>query len=128
MPPSFLKPHGASKPEEALHLAQQAPAILRRYPKSFSTSPLTAFISPSESGDVWITYENLLIACLVTRDITSAHECLARLLRRFGGDNDRIMALKGLIKETEAKGQPDLEEILSEYESILAENGANIVS
>lgn len=75
-----------------------------------------------------MTYENLLLSCLRIGDKTSAHECLARLVRRFGDDNERIMAFTGLVKEAEAPDNAALEKVLKEYDDILAENDTNIVS
>jgi hypothetical protein len=46
---------------------------------------------------------------------------------RFGNDNERVMALKGLVKEAEANNNGALEKVLKEYEGILAENSTNIV-
>lgn len=76
-------------------------------------------------------YENLLIACLRTGDDQSAFEILERLIQRFGGENERIMALKGLAKEAKAGNNAELEAILKEYDSLLsgqAESETNIVS
>ena len=127
MAPSLLRPQGVFKPEDALKLAQQAPLILRSNPKAFSSSPLTSLFTAAESTEIWIIYENLLMACLRTGDDTSAHECLERLVRRFGDENPRIMALKGLVKEAEAETDGALAEVLREYEDILHEDPSNIV-
>lgn len=75
-----------------------------------------------------MTYENLLLSCLRTGDERSAHECLERLVKRFGDDNERIMAFKGLVKEADASNNAELEKILKEYDEILAINNTNIVS
>lgn len=47
---------------------------------------------------------------------------------RFGDDNERIMAFKGLVNEAGASNHAELEKVLAEYEVLLEENGANIVS
>lgn len=65
-------------------------------------------------------YENLLIACLRTGDDVSAFEFLERLVERFGGENERIMAFKGLAKEAKAANNAELEELLKEYDSLLS--------
>lgn len=75
-----------------------------------------------------MTYENLLLSCLRTGDEKAAHACLDRLLKRFGDDNERIMAFTGLVKEAEALDDAALEQVLKEYDGILAENNTNIVS
>lgn len=128
MTPSLLRALGYFNPAEALQLAQQAPTILQNNPKAFSSSPLTSLFTAAESPEIWMIYENLLLACLRTGDSTAAHDCLERLVRRFGGENERIMALKGLIKEADAENDVALERVLKEYESLLGENGPNIVS
>lgn len=49
-------------------------------------------------------------------------------MNRFGHDNERIMALKGLLKEADADDDATLDVILKEYDQILQENPTNIVS
>jgi hypothetical protein len=131
MAPSLLRPQAQLSPAEALQLAQQAPTILRSNPKAFSSSPLSFLFSSSETPELWMIYENLLLACLRTGDDRSAHEFLERLVLRFGDDNQRIMAMKGLVREAEAANNGELETVLKEYDEILAavgDGGTNIVS
>ena len=47
---------------------------------------------------------------------------------RFGDENERVMALKGLIKEAAATNNNELQAVLKEYEDILQQDGTNIVS
>lgn len=68
------------------------------------------------------------MSCLRTGDERSAHECLERLVKRFGEDNERIMAFTGLLKEAEASDDTALAKVLKEYDDILAGNNTNIVS
>lgn len=75
-----------------------------------------------------MTYENLILSCLRTGDEKAAHECLERLVKRFGDSNERIMAFTGLLKEAEASDNAALEKVLKDYDGILAENNTNIVS
>lgn len=128
-PPSLAQPHVALSHADALQLAQQAPAILRQHPRAFSTSPLVSLFAAAETADLWIVYENLLLACLRVGDDESANRCLERLALRFGDENEKIMALRGLVKETVA-GDDDaaLQKVLAEYDVILEEDPANIVS
>lgn len=77
---------------------------------------------------MWITYENLLLSCLRTGDEESAQECIERLVKRFGPDNERISAFRGLVREAKATNDAELEAILKDYDEILAENNTNIVS
>jgi tetratricopeptide (TPR) repeat protein len=50
------------------------------------------------------------------------------LVIRFGGNDERIQALKGLVKEAEATDNSELEKVLKEYEAILANDNTNVVS
>lgn len=128
MSPSLLRPQGRLTPSEALQLAQRAPEILRSNPKAISASPLQSLFSTPETADLWTIYENLLLSCLRTGNDEAAHQCLERLVTRFGNNNERLMALKGLVKEAEASSQQDLDNVLVGYDTQLRENGANIVS
>ncbi|GKT49297.1 TPR repeat-containing protein C19B12.01 [Colletotrichum spaethianum] len=126
MAPSLVRPQGHLSPAEALELAQKAPTILRNNPKAFSSSPLLSLFSASETPELWTIYENLLLACLRTGDSQAAHQCLERLIIRFGDENERIMAFKGLVKEAEADNDGELAQVLMEYETILGANATNI--
>ncbi|KAK0376973.1 tetratricopeptide [Colletotrichum limetticola] len=126
MAPSLIRPQGHLSPAEALELAQRAPTILRNNPTAFSSSPLLSLFSASETPEIWTIYENLLLACLRTGDSQAAHQCLERLVIRFGNENERIMAFKGLVKEAEADNDGELAQVLKEYETILGQNATNI--
>jgi hypothetical protein len=127
MAPSLLYPPTQLPPASALALSQQAPAVLRSSPATVSSSPLSALFSAPEKPELWIKYENLILSCLRTGDDQAAHQCLERLVARFGNGNERVQALRGLVKEAEAQDDSALEEVLEEYEQILAENDTNIV-
>jgi ER membrane protein complex subunit 2 len=127
MAPSLVQPQGHLSPAETLKIAQQAPTILRSNPKAISASPLQFLFSSPETADLWIIYENLLLSCLRTGDDDAAHQCLERLVLRFGDSNPRIMAFKGLVKEAEASNNGELEKVLAEYELLLEEDGTNVV-
>lgn len=122
------RPQGELSPADALHLAQQAPSILRNNPKAFSSTPLISLFSASESPEIWIIYENLILSCCRSGDSEAAHQCLERLVLRFGDDNERVMALKGMVKESIADNQGELTQLLMEYDSILGPEATNIVS
>jgi len=126
MAPSLLHPPSHLSAADALQLSQRAPAVLKSSPSTISAAPLQALFSASENAELWVTYENLMLSCLRTGDDQSAHECLERLVNRFGGDNERIMALKGLLKEADAESNAALEKVLNEYDQILSENSTNI--
>ncbi|KAI8951393.1 tetratricopeptide [Xylaria longipes] len=126
MSSSLLHPPGHLPPAIALRHSQQAPSILENSPGAISTSPLQSMLSASETQQLWTIYENLLLSCLRTGDDESAHQCLGRLVNRFGDDNERVMALKGLLKEATAPDDATLDTILQEYEQILQENPPNL--
>ncbi|KAF4120174.1 ER membrane protein complex subunit 2, partial [Geosmithia morbida] len=126
MAPSLTQPQGQLSAADALHLAQQAPSILRSNPRAISSSPLSSLFSAKESPELWVIYNNLMLSCLRAGDDEAASECLERLLLRFGPHNERIMALKGLAKEATAENESELQEVLKDYEVILRENAANI--
>jgi hypothetical protein len=74
-----------------------------------------------------MTYENLMLSCLRTGDEQSAHWCLERLTKRFGADNERLMALRGLFQEAIASDDAALKQVLDEYERLLMEDPSNMV-
>ncbi|KAH8664293.1 hypothetical protein BX600DRAFT_297208 [Xylariales sp. PMI_506] len=123
---SLLRPPSHLSPAAALQLSQQAPKIIENAPGAISPSIAQSVFSASESPETWTVYENLILSCLRTGDDQSAHQCLGRLINRFGEDNERIMALIGLLKEAEAEDNATLEIVLKEYEQILESNPTNI--
>lgn len=91
-----------------------------------STLPLPLILY-SESTELWLQYEKLLLSCLRTGDDKAAHVCLEKLIDRFGATNERVMGLRGLYQEAVAKDDAALETVLDEYEEVLAEDPANMV-
>ncbi|ETS80369.1 hypothetical protein PFICI_07898 [Pestalotiopsis fici W106-1] len=126
MSSSPLRPPSHLPPATALQLSQQAPKIFEEAPGAISTSVLQSLFSASETPELWTIYENLLLSCLRTRDDGAAHQCLGRLINRFGDENERVMALVGLLKEAEAEDDATLEVVLKEYNAILDKNPTNI--
>ncbi|KAF8423412.1 hypothetical protein EV426DRAFT_142299 [Tirmania nivea] len=109
-PPSSTHTH----PSTILTLSQHA-------------SPFLAAASAhTDTPETWLLYENLLLACLRSRDDSSARTCLERLTARFGAANERVMALRGLYDEATASSAHDLESILLRYEQILADDPTNV--
>lgn len=104
----------------ALHLAQQAPAIL-------GPNPTKATTSTTGTAEEYSQLEQLFLACLRTGDDQSAQACLDRLTHRFGPANERVMGLCGLYQEATAKDRAALEKCLEEYEKILSESPVNAV-
>lgn len=127
MASSLLHPPAHLPPSVALQLSQQAPALLLNTPASISPYSLTSLWSAAESPELWTTYENLMLSCLRTGDEQSAHWCLERLTKRFGADNERLMALRGLFQEAIASDDAALKQVLEEYERILTEDPSNMV-
>ena len=68
-----------------------------------------------------------MLSCLRTGDEHSAHLCLQRLTERFGAENEKLMALRGLFQEAIAKGDAELKQVLEEYDTILTNDPANMV-
>lgn len=128
MDPALLRPQGQLSPAEAMKLAQRAPELLRSNPRAFSVSPLQSLFSAPETGELWTVYENLLLVCLRTGNERAAHECMDRIVLRFGATDERALALQGLVKEAEAKSDEELNKVLKEYEALLKENDACVVS
>ncbi|KAI2643658.1 tetratricopeptide [Xylaria nigripes] len=124
---SLFYPAVQLSPAAALQHSQQALSILENTKGAASPSiVLQSLLSTPETQELWTVYENLLLSCLRTSDDESAHLCLARLVSRFGDDNERIMALKGLVKEATAADDAALDLVLQEYEHILQENPTNL--
>ncbi|KAI4868348.1 tetratricopeptide [Hypoxylon rubiginosum] len=126
MSSSLLHPPSHLSPAIALHHSQEAPSILGSSTGAISTSLFQSLLSAPETAELWTIYENLLLSCLRTGDDDSAHQCLGRLVNRFGNDNERIMALKGLLKEADANDAATLDVISKEYDQILQDNPTNI--
>ncbi|KFY20966.1 hypothetical protein V491_03278 [Pseudogymnoascus sp. VKM F-3775] len=125
MSSSILHPPANLPPSVALQLSQQAPALLSKTPSSIAPYSLSSVYAAPETPELWTTYENLMLSCLRTGDQQSARVCLDRLLTRFGGSNERLMALQGLFQEATAESDADLQRILKEYDAILKSDPAN---
>jgi alpha-D-ribose 1-methylphosphonate 5-triphosphate synthase subunit PhnI len=68
-----------------------------------------------------------MLSCLRTGDQQSAHLCLERLSSRFGSENERVMALRGLYHEAIAEDDVALKRVMDEYDSILEADPSNMV-
>jgi hypothetical protein len=66
-------------------------------------------------------------SCLRTGDEQSAYSCLERLTERFGPENERVMALRGLFQEAVAEDKQALQKILDDYDSVVARDPTNMV-
>ncbi|KAF2083855.1 TPR-like protein [Saccharata proteae CBS 121410] len=118
-PPPQLPPH------RTLPLSQQAPRVLQTSPFGSLPWPLSLLTS-NETQDTWTIHENLLLSCLRTGDIDSARQCLDRLTQRFGADNQRMMAFKGMYDAAIAKDNKELEAVLKRHEEALKEDPTNL--
>jgi len=67
-----------------------------------------------------------MLSCLRTGDEQFASLCLERLTERFGSDNERVMALRGLFQEAIADDDAALKQVLKEYDNILAKDPSNM--
>ncbi|KAF4624882.1 hypothetical protein G7Y89_g13287 [Cudoniella acicularis] len=124
MSSSLLHPPAHLPPSVALQLSQQAPSLLRNTPSAiYSVSSLW---TAAESPELWTTYENLMLSCLRTGDEQSAHLCLERLTERFGSENERLMAFRGLFQEAIAIDDAELKKVLEEYDNILDKDPGNM--
>jgi hypothetical protein len=128
MSSSLFHPPAHLSPAIALELSQSAPSVLRNAPSSIGPYSISALWTAAETPDLWTSYEHLMLSCLRTGDEESAHLCLKRLTERFGDDNARLMALRGLFQEAVAKDDAALKQVLGEYERIMKEDPSNIVS
>ena len=127
MSSTILHPPAHLPPSVALQLSQQAPIILQDTPASISPYSFSLLYAPAETADIWTAYENLMQSCLRTGDEQSAHVCLERLTSRFGSENERVMALRGLFQEAIAEDDAALERVLEEYDSMLSRDHTNMV-
>ncbi|WEW60123.1 Inositol phosphatase SIW14 [Emydomyces testavorans] len=110
---------------ELLRLSQRSPTLLESLP-SGSRRSLTSAFAKLETPELWMTYENLFLACLANSDDKSASECLERITSRFGPANERVMGLRGLYEEALAENETALEGILQGYNTVLKENPVNL--
>ncbi|KAJ4344478.1 Inositol phosphatase SIW14 [Didymosphaeria variabile] len=122
---NLLTPPSRIPPQTALQLSQKAPLILASAPTSSLPWPLSLLFS-RETPETWAIHENLLLAALRTGDDASARQILDRLTTRFGADNERMIALKGLYEEALAKDDKELEKIFNDYEKVLKEDPTNM--
>lgn len=126
MASSLLHPPAHLPPSVALQLSQQAPELLRSTPSAIASYSLSSLWSAAETPELWTSYENLMLSCLRTGDEQSAGLCLERLTERFGAENERLMALRGLFQEAIAVDDAALKQVLEEYERILKDDPANM--
>ena len=80
----------------------------------------------TDSTELWDDLEQLLYACLRTGDDKSAFLCVEKLSQRFGADNERVMASRGLYQEATAADEAAVRKILEDYAKILMENPMNV--
>ncbi|EXJ96367.1 hypothetical protein A1O1_01493 [Capronia coronata CBS 617.96] len=114
-----------SDPAAVLRIAQKASPILVKA-SSVSTSFPASIFNSADSSELWREVEQLLYACLRTGDDESAFLCVERLGKRFGEDNERVMAMRGLYQEAVATDEAALRKILEDYTQVLRENPMNV--
>lgn len=118
---TLLQPPTSDTPQIALSLKNQAPEFFKSQRTLSLPWPLKLFVN-SESQEKWQIYENVFLSCLRAGDNDSAYLCLEELTDRFGVENDRVLALRGLYKEGTAKTQQELQVVLQQYEDMLKED------
>lgn len=114
-----------SDPAAVLRVAQKAPAVIAKASSVSTTFPASIF-SSADSTELWNDVEQLLYACLRTGDDEAAFICVERLSDRFGPNNERVMALRGLYQEAVATDDAALRKILEDYTQVLNENPMNV--
>jgi ER membrane protein complex subunit 2 len=112
-------------PASALQLSQKAPNLLSKSSVASASLPLS-LIAAAESPETWMELVQLFYACLSTGDDKSAHLCLEKLTQRFGANNDKVMAMRGMYQEAVAEDEGELKKILGEYNKSLAESPMNV--
>lgn len=120
-----MQHYNQNDPATVLSLSQRAPSMLSKSslkPKSKLLSVVSAIEEPLE----WAELEQIFLACLRSSDDETAHLCLERLTTRFGAENHRVMALRGLYQEAEAKNEEDLRRILQGYNKIVDADPMNV--
>lgn len=122
---NLLAPPSSIPPPTALALSQKAPIVLSTSPTSSLPWPLSLLFS-RESPESWIIHENLFFSALRTGDDKSARQILDRLTTRFGADNERIIALRGVYEEALATSSAELEKVFQGYETILKQDPTNL--
>lgn len=121
---NLLTPPSRIPPKTALQLSQKAPLILSSAPTSSLPWPLSLLFS-RETPETWAIHENLLLAALRTGDDAAARQILDRLTTRFGAENERMVALKGVYDEALAKDDRELEKVFNDYETVLKQDPTN---
>ncbi|KAF2168910.1 hypothetical protein M409DRAFT_65264 [Zasmidium cellare ATCC 36951] len=118
---ALLEPPTNTNPQTALSLSQKAPTYYKSQASWSLPYPLSLFVN-NESQEKWQAYENIFLACLRTGDNQSAYLYLEELTDRFGKDNERVTALRGLYEEATANNDKELEDVMKHYEEILKED------
>lgn len=121
---SLLTPPTSIPPPTARALSLKVPKTLSTSPTSSLPWPLSLLFS-SETPETWTTYENAFLAAIHVGDDASARKVLDRLTTRFGDNNERIIALRGIYEEALAKDNKELEQIFQNYEKILRDDPTN---
>jgi tetratricopeptide (TPR) repeat protein len=121
---NLLTPPSQIPPSTALRLSQKAPLVLSSPAIPSLPWPLSLLFS-RETPETWTIHENLLFAALRTGDDASARQILDRMTTRFGSDNERIIALRGIYEEALARDDKDLEKVFEGYEKVLKADPTN---
>ena len=118
-------PISPNSPASTLALTQTAPTLLAAAAPTSSFPPL-AFLTSTSTPETYLSLEKLVIASLQTGDEKTAFLALEALTTRFGPQDPRVMGLRGLYQEAQAKNIQDLQKVVNEYNKILTENPMNV--
>lgn len=122
----LVNPPPNPSPEDAVHISQLAPKFLKNTPKPAAWP--WSLISGDPPAETYIALETLYVQCLRTGDDKSAKDILDRLIARFGGSNNRVMAYQGMWEEARAVNEKDVIRVLEIYAKILEDDPSNLVS
>lgn len=120
----LLQPPTNSTPSHTHTLSQQAPSYLKSQSPGLTLPWPLSLLTTSESQEKWQIHENLALASLRANDLTTAEKALKALDSRFGLENERVAALRGLHAEATAKNESELQQVMEHYEEILKEDPA----
>ncbi|EEP82132.1 predicted protein [Uncinocarpus reesii 1704] len=111
--------------EALLDLSRRATSFLTAHPPGLSRLPSFLFGKP-ETPQLWMDYEDVLLASLAAGNDKSSLESLNRITSRFGSTNDRVIGLQGLCDEALTESDEALENVLEGYETVLKDNPVNV--
>ena len=120
----LVNPPPHLSPQAALSVSQKAPQLLRS--SGILPWPLS-LLSNDDTPEHWATYENLFLSCLRTGDSQSALAILTQLRKRFGVEDERVLAYYSMYDEARADSDKELAEVLKKLGDALEEEPTNLL-